>query len=77
MHDIVTMLIKNKKNKNILLWGRSMGASTSKSNLDLVLFYLGKYQLYQSYIKACVLDSPYSDLFELSKEIAVLKTNLP
>ena len=46
-----------------------MGATT-------ILYYLGS-QKKSSNIIGCVVDSPYSDLFQLTKEITVSKTKVP
>jgi len=67
--------LERKGNKNFILWGRSMGASTSTTSSNLVLFYLNEYA--RNNIVGCVLDSPYSSLWHLSVEIGASMTGLP
>lgn len=75
--DLNSMIVEMEKrgNRQFILWGRSMGASTSTVRRNIVLFYLNEYA--RNNIIGCVLDSPYSSLWRLSIEIGVSMTGLP
>lgn len=76
--DLAAIIHEVRKlgNRRLLLWGRSMGASTSNKFHNLVLRYLQTASK-PDFIYACVLDSPFSDLWKVAKEAGEKMTGIP
>lgn len=75
LQAVVSVVLK-EGNSSVSLWGRSMGAATSTCSITIVILYLAQTKQIEA-ISCCVLDSPYSSLWSVIRELGKSKTRMP